>query len=284
MEIKLFSFWHLFFILVAVVFCVVLYFILRNKSDKTKKTTLLIFLLLGLILHFLKVFIPPYSTNIEIWFREGWFTNICAANILLFPFILLSKSDKAKDYMFYLGLLGGGIAILYPLEVFQKANQTAEWLDILRFYYHHITIFAIPLLMVILKFHKLNYKRVLWVPIYFSAVLAFIMVNQILQSELGYVALRNSDFLNINYKNSSLIWGPGNEPVGKIFTVVCPNIFKTVPVGAYAGQVKYWPLIWLIVPIYVYVVPLSFLFCLIFDFKHFKSDITNIFNKKFKQN
>ena len=100
----------------------------------------------------------------------------------------------------------------------------------------------------------------------------FITLNQIFQSELGFIPLRGDDMLNINYKNSSLIWGPGNESFAVVLTVLCPKIFKTIPCGQFAGQTKYWPWFWLIVPAFVYLVPICFGICLIFDFKNFKTD------------
>ena len=42
--------------------------------------------------------------------------------------------------MFYLGVLSSVIALLYPVEALEKADQTAEYLDIIRFYIHHIII------------------------------------------------------------------------------------------------------------------------------------------------
>ena len=51
------------------------------------------------------------------------------------------------------------------------------------------------------------------------------------------------------------------------------DFFKTVPVGQYAGQEKYWPWFWLIVPGYVLVTPLAFGLSMIFDHKAFAEDL-----------
>ena len=61
-----------------------------------------------------------------------------------------------------------------------------------------------------------------------------------------------------------------------IFTALCPKIFKTIPVGIYKGQIKYWPWFWLIVPVYVYLTPLSFGISMIFDRKHFVEDMKTL--------
>ena len=275
----MFNLWYWFWLIISIGSTVGLYFLLRKKTQKTQKIVLFSILVLGLVAHFTKFLYPPYSTDPARMLRDSWFVNICGANIGLFPFLFFSKNKRVKDYMFYLGLLGGLVATLVPLEPIAKVNQAAEWIDIVRFYFHHTMLYAVPLLMVLLGLHKLSYKRVLWCPVYLLGVMLFIMLNQIFQSELGFIPLRGNDVLNINYKNSSLIWGPGNESFAVILTVLCPKIFKTIPVGEYAGQTKYWPWFWLIVPVFVYLVPVCFALCMIFDFKNFKTDFKQFVSK-----
>ena len=287
MIIKMFNFWYFFWIALSVGVFFGLYFLLKNKSDKTKKITLFSILVFALALHFLKCFIPPYSTDQSRLYRDIFFINICGANIFLFPFIFLSKSKVLKDYMFYLGVLGGGIAILYPIEPIQKVDQLAEGWDIVRFYIHHGILCIVPLLMLTLKLHTISYKRVWSAPVCLLGVMLFIMLNQIIQSELGFVPLRGNDIFAIGYKNTSYIWGP-DDAIGNFIAKLCPNLFKTIPVGANAGQTKYWPWVWMIVPVFVLVTPIAFLLSLIFDGKNFKKDIvalkenikTRLTNKK----
>lgn len=210
--------------------------------------------------------------------RDSWFVNICAANIALFPFMFFSKKDTVKDYMFYIGVISGLIAFVYPQEPIAKVDQSAEQLDILRFYYHHWQLLAIPLLTVLLGHHKLSYKRIWVAPVGLLVLMLFIILNQVFQSELGFIPLHsNENFLGIGYKNTSYIWGPGeNDAIGNVFAIFTPEIFKIVPVGQYAGQVKYWPWFWIIVPAFVLVTPLAFLICMIFDSKNFSRDIQKI--------
>jgi uncharacterized membrane protein YwaF len=210
--------------------------------------------------------------------RDSWLVNICAANIGLFPFLFFSKNEKIKDYMFYIGVLSGLIALFYPQEPIAKTNQAGEQLDIIRFYYHHWMVLAVPLLMVLLGHHKLSYKRILSAPTGLLLLMLFIMLNQIFQSELGFVPLRDrGDFFGIGYKNTSYIWGPGtNDAIGEFFALFTPKIFKTVPVGEFAGQIKYWPWFWMIVPVYLLVTPLSFLLAFVFDHKAVTEDIRKL--------
>ncbi len=268
MYIEMFNGWYFFWILLAVVVTAGLYFLLKNRSEFTQDVVLYSILGIGLLLHFLKVYIPPYSVDNARMLRDAWFVNICGANIALFPLFFLSKNKYLKDYMFYIGIISATIALLYPAEPIDKADQLAEQLDIIRFYIHHWELGAVPLLMVMLGRHKLSYKRILSAPIGLLAVMLFIMLNQIFQSELGFIPLPSGNIFDIHYKNSSYIWGPGtNDAIGSFLSTFTPKFFKTIPVGQYAGQEKYWPWFWLIFPVFIIVTPLAFLACFIFDHK-----------------
>ena len=276
MFIAMFNFWYFFWLILAAGATVGLYFLLRNRSVFVQKTTLFSLLAFGLLLHFLKVYIPPYSVDEARMLRDSWFINICAANIALFPFMFFSKKDSVKDYMFYLGVISGLLALVYPQEPMAKVDQLAEQLDIVRFYYHHWMVMAVPLLMVMLGLHKISYKRILAAPVGLLLLMLFIMLNQVFQAELGYIPLRNqTSFLGIGYKNTSYIWGPGtNDAIGNFLATFTPRIFRTVPVGQFAGAEKYWPWFWIVVPAFVLVTPLAFLLSIAFDRKHFIQDVT----------
>lgn len=281
MYIAMFNGWYFFWLLLSAGAMVGLYFLLRNKSTRTQKAVLFGLLAFGLLLHFLKVYIPPYSVNEARKLRDSWFVNICGANIALFPFLFFSKNDKVKDYMFYIGVLSGLLALVYPEEPIAKVDQLAEQLDIVRFYYHHWMLLAVPLLMVLFGHHKLSYKRILSAPTGLLLLMLFIMLNQIFQSELGFIPLRDrSEFFGIGYKNSSFIWGPGTgNAIGDFLALFTPKFFKTVPVGEFAGQTKHWPWFWMIVPVYVLVTPLSFLVAMVFDHKALAADMRTLKRK-----
>lgn len=271
--VKLFNFWYFFFILLVSGSIVGLYYLLKNKTDKTKKIVLGSILFFNLVLHFLKLTFPPYSQNQELALREVWFVNVCGTSVLFFPFIFISKSKTAKDYMVFLGVISGFLAMLYPTEAIDKSVLT---LDLWRFYICHAIIIAVPMLTVLLKLHKLDVKRIWKTPICMCAMLLFIICNQVLQSELGIIALRNDDMLNVNFRNPSLIWGPTDD-VAVIFSWLTPSFMKTVPYGAYQGQVKYWPFFWMVPGVIFYFILVPIIICFIFDFKETKNSFVNLF-------
>ena len=282
MYIAMFNGWYFFWLILSAAATAGLYFSLRKAKPCTQKAVLFGLLAIGLSLHFLKVYIPPYSVDEARMLRDSWLINICAANIGLFPIMFWSKNQKVKDYMFYIGVISGLIALFYPQEPIAKVDQLSEQLDIVRFYYHHWMVMAVPLVMVLLGHHKLSYKRVLSAPTGLLILMLFIMLNQVFQAELGFVPLRNtSDFFAIGYKNTSYIWGPGvNDAIGNFFSLFTPEFFKTVPVGQFAGQEKYWPWFWIIVPVYILVTPMAFGISMIFDHKAFAADVKKLFAKK----
>lgn len=269
--IKLGNFWYLFFIFIAGGLTVGLYFLFKNKSMKTKKILIASLLIFNLALHFLKLLFPPYVGNSARIAESAWFINICAVSVLTFPFLFFSKSETGKDWMFYIGIISGFLALVYPTEALNKSVST---FNVWRFYCTHTIIFVAPLLMVLLKVHHLNYHNIWKMPFCMMAVMLFIICNQVLQSELGIIGMRGDDILKdgCGYRNTSLIWGP-TDSISVMFTWLTPNFMKIIPHGAHAGEAKYWPFFYLVPGCFVYFLTLPLLLCLPWEHKHIKEDL-----------
>lgn len=279
--VKFGNFYYFSFIILTIGLILGFYYLFRNKSLKAKKIFIASLVFFNLALHFLKVLFPPYNTNLQRALEDTWFINICAVSVATFPFLFLSKSDTAKDWMFYLGVISGFLALVYPTEALNKEVWT---FDLWRFYICHIIIFIAPLLMILLKVHSLNYKNIWKMPFCMMAVMLFIICNQVLQAELGIIDLRGSNILEdgCGYRNTSLIWGPTDD-IATIFTWVTPNFMKTIPFGAYSGQQKYWPFFYLLPGAVIYFTILPLLICLPWEFKHIKSDLYLLKQKLFRK-
>ena len=274
--IEYFNFYSYLYIAFALGLLIGLYFLLRNKSRKTTNIVLFSLLLSSFVLHFVKLAFSYYQD----WMPRAILTitpeNLCAVSTLVFPWLYISNKKILKDYMFYMGVLSGLCATIYPMGA---AGLNAFEFETLRFYYCHILIWVVPLLMVLLKLHTLDYRRIIKVPFLIYLALCIILVNEVVLTGAGFLHI---DYLFSNaIRNASMIFGPSPEVavLGKLFTALTPGVFMTVPVGANAGSVYYWPLIWMVIPVYIYFCIYAFLFALPFEHRHISKDILALMAK-----
>lgn len=288
MVIELFNFWYFLYIFLGFGLFFGLYFLLRKKSYKVKYWTIAGLLIFNLALHFIKLLFEPYTTYPEIAASQIWFVNICAVSILLFPFIFFSKNKSLKDFMFYLGVLSGFLAIIMPID---NLGREVFSLESNRFYLAHMIIIIAPLLMITLNLHKISYKRIWAMPLWISIYLLIILAQNVLQSEMGIIEPRGDDFLNITFHNPTFVWGPGDDPLAKLFSVFTPGFMTRVPYGPYKGQPKYWPFFWMLPAAFIYFLTIPFIFNLIIgysrreiigDVKMLISKVKPLFNKNAK--
>lgn len=274
MKLEMFNGVYFFYVIIAVLFFIGSIWFLHNKSDAFKRRYISGILFFALLLHFCKLLFPPYVDD-PLAFRKITPENICALSTLVFPFIFFSKNKVLKDYMFYVGVLSGTLAVIYPLEAFGKAPFI---FDTIRFYVAHIAITVAPFLMVSTKLHTLDYRRVYKVPLLFMVVLAIIMVNEVILMELGMVPLRNMDLFEGGYRNFSMIFGVNDSMRGLegFLRFLTPNFMLTIPFGEFAGQDKYWPLLWIFFPVVIIVGGLSFLLSLFWEGKHLVQDLKRV--------
>jgi len=256
-----------------------LYFLLRHRNRRTAEIVLFSLLMLSFVLHFLKLTFDFYQAWMPRAIRTITPENICAVSVLVFPWFFLSKSKLCKDYMFYIGILSGVGATAFPIDAI--GHHVFE-LEVMRFYISHILLWVVPLLMVILKLHTLDYKRIYKIPFIFYLILCVILANEVILIGAGFVSI---DFLFSNeIRNATLIFGPLAEVefVGRMFLALTPEVFLTVPIGPYSGTPFYWPIIWMVIPSFIYFCIVGPLMALPFEYKNMKADLLTIKEKLFQ--
>ena len=268
--VEYFNFYYFLFIAFALGLLAGLYFLLRSKSEKFSSAVIFGLLLFNFALHFVKLAFDPFRGWMPYAIRTVTPENICAVSVLLFPWVFLSKKKLLKDYMFYMGIMSGIGATIFPVDAI---GRNAFEFETMRFYFSHILLWVAPLLMVLLKLHTLDYRRIAKVPFLAYFVLCIILVNEVILIGAGFVHARHL-FCN-EVRNSALIFGPlaDVEFVGALFTALTPELFLTVPVGPNAGAPFYWPIIWLVIPFYIYFCIIAALFVLPFDHKNIRVDM-----------
>ena len=246
-----------------------LYALLRGKSERVRTGVLFGLLLSNFALHFLKLTLDFYRQLMPWALTTITPENICALNVLVFPWLFLCGKPLLRDYMFYIGVVSFG-AVLWPVDVIGFGAFEAETL---RYYYAHAIIAVVPLLMVLLGLHKLDYRRIVKVPLLFYLVLCIILVNEVILVGAGLVPLEW--LLRYDVRNAALIFGPlpQLEPLGALLTALTPPLFLTVPAGVGAGAVYYWPIVWLVVPFFIYFCVLALLLALPFEHRRIRQDL-----------
>ena len=168
--------------------------------------------------------------------------------------------------MVVLGFLSGVASFIVPTEALGKELLT---FDVLRFYYAHFIILTVPFLMLSTKWHRLKFKNIFMTPFIFYAILFLILFNEIILLATGFVEGSLDSLFDPNVRNSSFLFGPTEEfeHVQWIFTMLSPRFFRTIPIGANAGAVRYWPVIWLVVPAFIYLSFSGLLIYFVFNIK-----------------
>jgi hypothetical protein len=221
-------------------------------------------------MHFVKLAFEPYQEWMPLAIRTVTPENLCAVSVLVFPWFFLFGKKILKDYMFYMGMMSGLGATIIPVDAI---GFNAFDFETMRFYFSHIFLWVVPLLMVLLKQHTLDYKRIIKIPFLVYFIMCLILANEIILTGAGFVHINH--LYSNEIRNSSLIFGPLPEVefLGILFTPLTPKLFLTVPVGANAGAVYYWPIIWLVIPSFIYFSITALLLSLPFELKNIKADI-----------
>ena len=241
------------FIFIAIDIMLILYFCLRNKSKKVQHTVLLIIAFLNFGLHFLKLAFPPYVNDLPNSAKGITFINICAGTTLLLPWIyLIKKQNVLHDYIFFMGCCGGIGALVYPSEALGDMPFT---FDVLRFYFCHISILIVPMLAMLLGVYRPKIKNVWAVMMLWYAHLAIIMLNDFFLNGVGAYNMTTAELFSYDHRNSSFIYGPHPDLI-PVYNVLLdpfiPSFLKTDIFGIMSGGPFWFPLLWMFIPMCIY--------------------------------
>jgi len=293
MKVELFSISYFIYLGIFIFLLIGLSSLLKHKSEAFNTRVISGMLFFALVLHFSKLLFPPY-VNTDLALKKITPENICAFSTLAFPFIFLTRNKYLKDYMFFIGLISGTLAIVFPAEAFGKEPLI---FDTIRFYIAHMIITIAPFLMVFTGLHKLDYHRVFAVSLIFICVMAIILINEIILIEIGQVNIDETPDGKpltdpYRYRNYSFIFGPVVEYLRNnnitlledFLGIFIPNFLTEIPFGEHAGEKKYWPLLWVIMPAIILITFASFMISIYWEKEHIKEDwvqIKKYFRKTF---
>lgn len=147
---------HLLMLLVApIIFCAV-YFPLRNKSEKTKKITLLIIAICNALLYLSYKLTMAFTYDTFIILNELPL-HLCNLNLILIPIALLTNNKLLMSYFYYVGMLAAFCGVMFFDSYF--LGRDAFSFVVLAYFIYHSTLIVFPIWFITLKMFtpSLNY-------------------------------------------------------------------------------------------------------------------------------
>lgn len=269
------SFMYFVYIFIAIGICIGLFFLLRRKSDRIKRITLLTLAFVNLGQHILKPLIyPHYWGEFSPHLSSAY--NVCAFLIIATPFVLLFGNELFRNYMTYIGSIAGMIAMVVP---FWFIGQSAFQWEAYRFYFCHSLLFVTSLLPALLGMHRLRWRHFWKMGLLFLAMLGIILLNDTFFVAIDGYAGTNPDDI---YGSLCLInpcWSV-LPPIGRFDWLVDIIAFFS-PAFLMGGNSSgfYVPILWYAIPMYLGITLVAFGVCALIDLRSFKEALCTFVNK-----
>ena len=211
--LDIFSFYHFLWIILIPIIIFGVYKGLQNKSEKFKFWFLFTLTLVAWAVHFSRYWFDPNFATYKLFF-----VDLCGFSTMMYPLFILTKKKILKDYMYYLGALFAFLSLAYPNTI--EGNPMFEY-DSIRFFFAHVILMMVPILLVAWKMHEPNIRNLGWI---FVLLMVGGIYNMALTSFFVEVGLRNS------YTNYMGIWGH-KDSIYSYALIVAPWLTYSKEVG-----------------------------------------------------
>lgn len=202
--LEMFNIVYFIWLAAAVLLFLLVYFGLKNRSYKFKYWFLFSLTVLAWGFHFARIWLDPDIRTFE-WFMK----DLCGFSTLVYPFFFLSKHDRARDYMYFVGGVFASHSLFFPNNIF---GDEIFIYNTIRFFFAHFILVSVPLLLVFWKMHTPSYKNI---PMMFIYMMVGAMYNFSLSTffyEMGWT------YSKINFMG---LWG-NTDTVFRVFEKFSP--------------------------------------------------------------
>ena len=213
--LDVFSFNHFIWLLLIPLIIYGVHIGLKNKSYKFKHWFLFSLTLVAWAVHFSRYWYDPNFATYKLFF-----VDLCGISTMMYPLFMLSKKDVLKDYMYYLGGVFAFLSLAYPNTI--QGNPVFQY-DTFRFFFAHLILVMVPVLLVSWKMHKPNIKNLGWMFLFLTIGGLY---NMALTSFFVEVGLRTT------YTNYMGIWGHDGTIYIKALIVAPWLTYETIVNGA----------------------------------------------------
>ena len=206
--VKDFTVYHRIFLYITVAFPVILYFLLREKSEEIIRFALIyisIVTMIGFIVDF------DYTSFKEPW---TWPFHLCNTAMFIIPICLIFKLDRLFYFTYFINVFGALLAMVMPNY---DANTNILSIRVIRFWYNHIIAFSMPLVIVALgEFKRANLKKFIWSMVWFLGYFILVLFLNVYFTALG----KDVDYFFINSDFVGEKLGKWAEDLFKLNTTV----------------------------------------------------------------
>ena len=206
--VKDFTVYHRIFLYITILFPVILYFILREKSEEVIRFALIyisVVTMIGFIVEY------DYTSFKEPW---TWPFHLCNTAMFIIPLCLIFKLDKLFYFTYFINVFGALLAMLMPNY---DVNTNILSIRVIRFWYNHIIAFAMPLVIVALgEFKRANLKKFIWSMVWFFCYFILVLFLNVYFTALG----KEVDYFFINSDFVGEKLGKWAENLFKLNTVI----------------------------------------------------------------
>ncbi len=150
MSYKAWGTFHLFTIIISILFPFILWFLLKDKKEITKRIVLFIFAIFGVaVLVFNFIDRKNYIYDLPL--------HMCSINGFLLPIVCLSKKNKTLGNLLIIWCVGALGALIFNFEVEKMTTyDTRSW----TYFLSHMIELGLPIACALLKIFKLDYKNI----------------------------------------------------------------------------------------------------------------------------
>ncbi len=241
MTIEFGSFAYWLYLGLSVGLLVLLTCLLKNRSDKTKKTAILIIACLNLGQHLFKSVLYPH-----LWGRGFSYLNtaynVCAFLIVVSPLMGFCHRESVRDFVYLAGTCAGLSAMVLPVWFL---GQPAFGWEQSRFYICHSLLFCSSALPLTTKIHRLSWKNWYKFAPMFLMMLLVVLMDNVFCVYLNWIPGASPETLHSDLCGLNPFWimGPGEDTIGmvRLLTYLTPGMFLR--------NGRYVPILWYALPL-----------------------------------
>ena len=257
-----------------------LFFLLRGKSERTKKAVVLSFMLVNIIQHLFKWAIYPMYEGMGFNVLSTAY-NMCATLIILSPITFLSKSAFLKNFVYPVGTAAGFVAVAVPYWYIGMSVSELGW-EYARFYICHALLFISSLLPLLLGLHKPSFKAVFQPGLGFLLALVLMLINDIIFITLGlFQGYEHYDlYASLLKINPCFSMGAPEEFawLADLSGILTPKVF----LGENSTGL-YTPILWYAIPVYIGITLVAVAVFFSMDKKNLRLAVNNLKSRLKKQ-